>query len=468
MRRPAPGWFADRRTRGSAPRDGPVLIRCSAVGGSAGQRWPASSARARGRPPRGRQCSGREASAWAPMPCGAATCSARARRSRSSTRDSRASTARSSWASCRRATASRSACSTRAAPRAGSPSSACPPSTACGWRSSIHDLAPDARLVLVGYRTQEQFAEAAAWVAQQGIPVASHSNSFLTPPFDGTGGAARAVDAAAAAGVLWVNSAGNYAQRHWRGTAGASGTVLDIAPTAGTPLLLSLAWTSPMAAGSVSVERADGAGGWREVARSAPAGPLNATTPVTTADGGAYRRRGHPGVRPAADLRPLLRDGRLRCRRGGRGEHPHPGRRPRRPDGGGGEVDGDVDRAVLVAGGRGRREAGPGRPHLRHLQPGVAGHGGNVGRDRARRGRRGAAAPAPARAGAPRGPRRAARRPGVRRPRPGRPRGGPRVRGGDGAARHVGAGARAARGAGSGPRSCACARRTPVQCARCR
>ena len=28
----------------------------------------------------------------------------------------------------------------------------------------IHDLAPDARLVLVGYRTQEQFAEAASWI----------------------------------------------------------------------------------------------------------------------------------------------------------------------------------------------------------------------------------------------------------------------------------------------------------------
>jgi len=153
----------------------------------------------------------------------------------------------------------------------------------------IHDLAPDARLVLVGYRTQEQFAEAAAWVAQQGIPVASHSNSFLTPPFDGSGATARAVDAAAAAGVLWVNSAGNYAQRHWRGTAGAGGTVLDIAPTAGTPLLLSLAWTSPLARGTVSVQRGDGAGGWGEVARSAPAGPVNATIPVTVADGGAYR-----------------------------------------------------------------------------------------------------------------------------------------------------------------------------------
>ncbi len=81
----------------------------------------------------------------------------------------------------------------------------------------IHDLAPEARLVLVGYRTIDQFEEAAAWIASQGIPIVSHSNSFLTPPFDGTGRAARAVDAAAAAGVLWVNSAGNYGQRHWRG-----------------------------------------------------------------------------------------------------------------------------------------------------------------------------------------------------------------------------------------------------------
>ncbi|HTI35039.1 MAG TPA: S8 family serine peptidase, partial [Miltoncostaea sp.] len=153
----------------------------------------------------------------------------------------------------------------------------------------VHDLAPDAHLVLVGYRTQEQFAQAAAWVAQQGIPVVSHSNSFLTPPFDGTGPAARAVDAAADAGVLWVNSAGNYAQRHWRGTAAAGGTVLDIAPTPGTPLLMSLAWASPLATGTLSVQRADGAGGWGEVAHSAPAGPTNATIPVTVADGAAYR-----------------------------------------------------------------------------------------------------------------------------------------------------------------------------------
>jgi hypothetical protein len=152
----------------------------------------------------------------------------------------------------------------------------------------IHDLAPEARLVLVGYRTIDQFEEAAAWVASQGIPIVSHSNSFLTPPFDGTGRAARAVDAAAAAGVLWVNSAGNYGQRHWRGTAAAGGTVIPIAP-AGTPLLFSLCWTAPAVAASVAVEHQDPAGAWTEVQHSTPAGPGNAVTTPLTTDSGAWR-----------------------------------------------------------------------------------------------------------------------------------------------------------------------------------
>ncbi|WP_217913741.1 S8 family serine peptidase [Miltoncostaea marina] len=153
----------------------------------------------------------------------------------------------------------------------------------------IHDVAPRARLVLVGYRTIEQFEAAAAWVAAEGIPVVSHSNSFLTPPFDGTGRAARAVDAAAAAGVLWVNSAGNYAQRHWRGTATAEGTPVPIAPAAGTPLLFSAVWDPGAAAVEVTVERLDPSGAWAEVTRSAPAGPGNAVTPPVTADGAPMR-----------------------------------------------------------------------------------------------------------------------------------------------------------------------------------
>lgn len=153
----------------------------------------------------------------------------------------------------------------------------------------VHDIAPEARLVLVGYRTPEQFAQAAAWVAARGIPVASHSNSFLTPPFDGSGPAARAVDAAAAAGVLWVNSAGNYAQRHWRGVPGPAGAVLPISPAAGTPLLFSLAWESSAAAATLTLERQDAVGAWRPVQQAAPASALNAATTPVVADGAPHR-----------------------------------------------------------------------------------------------------------------------------------------------------------------------------------
>lgn len=168
----------------------------------------------------------------------------------------------------------------------------------------VHDIAPEAHLVLVAYRTQEQFAAAADWIAAQGIPVVSHSNSFLTPPFDGTGPAARAVDRVAGAGVLWVNSAGNYAQRHWRGTPPPEGAIVPIAPAAGSPLLFSLAWGTAAATGSVAVERLDAAGVWTEVQRSTPASPTNARTTLLIADGAAYRVvvRQSAGAPAAMDL----------------------------------------------------------------------------------------------------------------------------------------------------------------------
>ncbi len=166
----------------------------------------------------------------------------------------------------------------------------------------IHDMAPQAHLVLVGYRTMDQFAEAAAWVAAQGIPVATHSNSFLTPPFDGTGAAARAVDAAAAAGVLWVNSAGNFAQRHWRGAAPSTGVAIPIAPNPGDPLLFSLAWASPAVTGSLSVEQQDPSGAWVEVQRSTPASAINAVTAPLVTAAGVYRVVVRQDAGPPAEL----------------------------------------------------------------------------------------------------------------------------------------------------------------------
>ena len=153
----------------------------------------------------------------------------------------------------------------------------------------IHDLAPEARLVLVGYRTIDQFEEAAAWIASEGIPIVSHSNSFLTPPFDGTGRAARTVDAAAAAGVLWVNSAGNYGQRHWRGIAAGGGHRHPDRPGRRPRCCSASAGPRPRWPRPWRSSTRTPSGAWTEVQRSAPAGPGNAVTTPLTTDSGAWR-----------------------------------------------------------------------------------------------------------------------------------------------------------------------------------
>jgi hypothetical protein len=89
----------------------------------------------------------------------------------------------------------------------------------------VHDMAPDATLTLVNYHTELEFQRAVDWLVNgpDGHPrvdIIVHSNSFLDGPFDGTGDPAHSVDEARGAGILWVNSAGNYAQRHWSGTVG--------------------------------------------------------------------------------------------------------------------------------------------------------------------------------------------------------------------------------------------------------
>lgn len=152
----------------------------------------------------------------------------------------------------------------------------------------VHDMAPRAHLVLVRYDTPEQFAAAARWVADRGIPVVSHSNSRLTGPFDGSGAYARAVDEAAARGVLWVNSAGNYARRHWSGTADGAPAIIPLGAQEGDTLLLSLTW-SGQADADLVVEREVAPGAWEEVARGEPDGPVTRITPVIPVSGGAHR-----------------------------------------------------------------------------------------------------------------------------------------------------------------------------------
>lgn len=151
----------------------------------------------------------------------------------------------------------------------------------------VHDVAPRAHLVLVRYDTPDQFAAAARWVADRGIPVVSHSNSRLTAPFDGSGVYARAVDEAAARGVLWVNSAGNYARRHWRGTATAP-VALPLGSVEGDTLLLSLSWSGAVTA-ELLVQRETAPGVWEEVARGEPDGPVTLVTPAVPVGPGAHR-----------------------------------------------------------------------------------------------------------------------------------------------------------------------------------
>jgi hypothetical protein len=109
-----------------------------------------------------------------------------------------------------------------------------------------YDMAPGATYWFLNYHTTDEFGLAADYIASVLKPdIVIHSNSFLFGPFDGSGWFARKVDAAAAAGVLWVNSAGNYRTRHWEGAwsdADADGN-LD-APAGGNAFPVQLIATS--------------------------------------------------------------------------------------------------------------------------------------------------------------------------------------------------------------------------------
>ena len=82
----------------------------------------------------------------------------------------------------------------------------------------VYDMAPGATYWFLNYHTPDEFGLAADYIANVLRPdIVVHSNSFLFGRFDGAGWFAQKVDAATAAGVLWVNSAGNYRNRHWEG-----------------------------------------------------------------------------------------------------------------------------------------------------------------------------------------------------------------------------------------------------------
>ena len=85
--------------------------------------------------------------------------------------------------------------------------------TACA--QVIRDIAPEAELHLVRVSSLTSLENAVDWAIREGVDVVSMSMSFFNESFsDGTGAINDQMDALAAAGVLMVTSAGNYADEH--------------------------------------------------------------------------------------------------------------------------------------------------------------------------------------------------------------------------------------------------------------
>jgi hypothetical protein len=147
---------------------------------------------------------------------------------------------------------------------------------------TAYDYAPAARYLFVNYHSEADFIAAADAVTARRPDIVVHSNSFIEGPFDGTSPAAQAVDRAAAAGILWINSAGNYARLHWSGpwaNADADGDLdwpngdsWTFTRGAGLPITFALSWTPPAAGPATDIdlalERLEADGAWTVVARS--------------------------------------------------------------------------------------------------------------------------------------------------------------------------------------------------------
>jgi subtilisin family serine protease len=84
----------------------------------------------------------------------------------------------------------------------------------------IHEVAPDAQLYFADYgcKAGPVQGNAVKWLLDQGVQIISNSTGNLLAPMDGSGPDANLVQQAADQGVLWVNSAGNSAAQHWRGS----------------------------------------------------------------------------------------------------------------------------------------------------------------------------------------------------------------------------------------------------------
>jgi hypothetical protein len=192
---------------------------------------------------------------------------------------------------------------------------------------TIYDYAPRARYLFVSYHTPDDFVAAVDWMISQHVDVVVHSNNFLEGPFDGTSQLARAVDRAAAAGILWFNSGGNYGEKHWSGPwSDPNGDgFLDwpvpwtVTHDVNEALTFHLSWTNPSGATpsdiDIFLERQRTDGGWDVVAtsadrQSAGAAPAERIAGLRPQQPGTYRLRAQlvSGPRPPGDLTLFARE----------------------------------------------------------------------------------------------------------------------------------------------------------------
>jgi subtilisin family serine protease len=83
----------------------------------------------------------------------------------------------------------------------------------------VHEMAPDAQLYLLCIDTGVDLAAAVRFAKANGVHIVNHSMGWAGPwRGDGSSPIGRIVADARAAGILWVNSAGNEAETHWSGS----------------------------------------------------------------------------------------------------------------------------------------------------------------------------------------------------------------------------------------------------------
>jgi hypothetical protein len=82
----------------------------------------------------------------------------------------------------------------------------------------VHEMAPEAALILMKVADEVDLENATEDAIRQGARIISHSLGWFDSNFgDGRGLINEIAQRALRAGVLWVNAAGNHAERHWMG-----------------------------------------------------------------------------------------------------------------------------------------------------------------------------------------------------------------------------------------------------------